>query len=350
MDRQVIVYAGHREELDPRETFLEELEVPSPDHVLGISTGTSAVQTGRSIIALEPVVLREAPDWIFAVGDVDAALAAALVGRKNGFPLAHLEAGLRAGDPLAPAEINRLLTDRLSDALFTAERETSEHLISEGIDAERVHYVGNTVADTVLRLRQRATSLDLPEILGLEEGSYIVASLQRTSDPRGADHLKSFLAALDAVAFETGRSSILLLDPPDAADVRSNDLEDLLAPITAVESASYVELLALLLGAGAVVTNARDVQDCATVVGVPSIGVGDLSVGRGAIFKRGNHVSLESLDDLPEIVAHALTERPAIRRPELWDGLASKRIAEITMANLPLSMLSLIHISEPTRR
>ena len=338
VDRQVIVYAGHRQELDARETFLEELELPSPDYVLGVSTGTSAIQTGRSLIALEPVVLREAPDWIFAVGDVDAALAAALVGRKNGLPLAHLEAGLRAGDPTAPAEINRLLTDRLSDALFTAERETSEHLISEGIDAERVHYVGNTAADTVSRLRHRSISLDLPEVLGLEEGSYIIASLQRTDGARGADHLKDFLAALDAVAFETGRSTILLLDPPDAADVRANNLEHLLTPITVVESASYVELLALVLGAGAVVTNARDVQDCATVVGVPSVGVGDLSVGRGAIFKRGNHISLEALDELPEIVVRALTERSAAQQPELWDGLASKRIAEITMARLPLSI------------
>ncbi len=338
VDRQVIVYAGHREELDARGTLLEELELPSPDHVLGISTGTSAVRTGRSLIALEPVILREAPDWIFAVGDVDAALAAALVGRKNGLPLAHLEAGLRAGDPQAPAEINRLLTDRLSNALFTAERETSEHLIFEGIDAERVHYVGNTVADTVLRLRHRSTSLDLPAVLGLEEGSYIIASLHRTNGPRSADHLKDFLVALDAVAFETGRSTIFLLDPHDAADVMANNLEHLLTPITVVESASYVELLSLVLGAGAVVTNASDVQDCATVVGVPSVGIGDLAVGRGAIFKRGNHVSLESLDDLPEVVVSALDERLVAAQPELWDGLASKRIAEITMTSLPVSV------------
>ena len=338
VERQVIVYAGHREELNPRDTFLEELELPSPDHVLGVSTGTSAVRTGRSLIALEPVVLREAPDWIFAVGDVDAALAAALVGRKNGLPLAHLEAGLRAGDPLAPLEINRLLTDRLSDALFTAERETSAHLISEGIDPERVHYVGNTVADTVLRLRDRSTALALPEVLGLEEGSYIVAALQRSSGPQRADHLKDFLEALDAVAFETGRSTILLLDPPGAADVRAHKLESLLSPVNVVKSASYVELLALVQGAGAVVTNARDVQDCATVVGVPSVAVGDLAVGGRAILERRNHVSLEALDGLPEVVMRVLIERPAARKPELWDGLAAERIAEITMASLPMSI------------
>lgn len=337
-DRQVIVYAGHREELVPRDMFLEELELPPPDHVLGVSIGTSAFQTGRSLIALEPVVLREDPDWIFAVGDVDAALAAALVGRKNGVPVAHLEAGLRAGDRFSPVEINRLLTDRLSDALFTAERETSEHLISEGIDAERVHYVGNTVADAVSRLRDRSSALQLPAVMGLEEGSYVVASLRRTSGPQRADPLEDFLGALNAVSFETGRSTILMLDPPAAANVREQRLEHLLAPLTAVHSTSYVELLALVEGAGVVVTNAREVQDCATVFGVPSVAVGDLAVGRGAIFKRGNHVSVDKLDRLPEVVIRALTERSAAPQQELWDGQAAQRIAEITMAALPMSI------------
>ena len=337
-DRQVIVYAGHREELVSGDMFLDELELPSPDYVLGVSTGTSAFQTGRSLIALEPIVMREAPDWIFAVGDVDAALAAALVGRKNGVPLAHLEAGLRAGDRFSPVETNRLLADRLSDALFTAERETSEHLISEGLEAERIHFIGNTVADTVSRLRDRSSALDLPAVLGVEEGSYVVALLQRTSGPQRPGRLEEFLEALDEVALETGRSTILLLDSPAAAVVREQRLEHLLVPLTVVHSTSYVELLALVEGAGAVVTNAREVQDCATVLGVPSVAVGDLVVGRAAIFKRGNHVSVDEMDRLPEMVSRVLTEQPAPQRPELWDGHAAQRLAEITMADLPMAI------------
>jgi len=337
-DRQVTVYAGHREELVPRDMFLEELELPSPDYVLGVSTGTSTFQTGRSLIALEPIVLREAPDWIFAVGDVDAALAAALVGRKNGIPLAHLEAGLRAGDRFSPVETNRLLADRLSDALFTAERETSEHLISEGIEAERIHFVGNTVADTVSRLRDRSAALELPAVLELEEGSYVVALLQRTGGPKRPGRLEEFLEALDEVTLETSRPTILVLDSLAAADVREQRLEHLLAPLTVVHSPSYVELLALVEEAGTVVTNAREVQDCATVVGVPSVAVGDLVVGRAAIFKRGNHVSVDEMDRLPEMVSRVLTEQPAPQRPELWDGHAAERIAEITMASLPLAI------------
>jgi len=338
-DRQVIVYAGHREELVPRDMSLAELELPSPDHVLGVSTGTSAFQTGRSLIALEPIVLREAPDWIFAVDDVDAALAAALVGRKNGVPLAHLEAGLPAGDRFAPAEINRLLADRLSDVLFTAQRETSEHLIAEGIDAERVHLVGNTVADTVSRLRDGASALELPGVMGLEVGSYVVALLQRTGALPGSASLEDFLEALHELAVEMGRSTILLLDPPSAADVREQKLEHLLASLTVLHSTSYMELIALVEGAGAVVTNAREVQDCATVLGVPSVAVGPLVVGRTAILEQpGSHVSADELDRLPEVVIRVLSERPTPLQPELWDGEAAQRIAEITLATLPLSI------------
>jgi hypothetical protein len=174
--------------------------------------------------------------------------------------------------------------------------------------------------------------------MGLEAGSYVVALLQRTGGPQRADPLEDFLGALDAVMFETGRSTILLLDPPAAAAVREQGLEHLLAPLTVVHSTSYVELLALVEGAGVVVTNAREVQDCATVVGVPTVAVGDLAVGRGSIFKRGHHVSVDELDRLPEVVIRALTERPAALPQELWDGQAARRIAEITMAALPMSI------------
>jgi UDP-N-acetylglucosamine 2-epimerase (non-hydrolysing) len=334
-DRQVIVYAGHREDLSTRGGFLEELELPPPDHVLGVSTGTSAAQTGRSLIALEALVLREQPDWIFAVGDVDSSLAAALVGRKNGVPLAHLEAGVRSGNSRAAAEVNRLLTDRLSDALFTAERQTRDHLIAEGIDPGRVHFVGNTAADTVSRLRRTAAALDLPSVMGLEAGSYVVGLLDLAGSGVDRPPLDGFLRALDGVAFETGRPTIVVLDPRSAAAVREQRLEALLSPMTAVHSPSYVEMLALVDAAAAVVTNALDITDCATVVGVPSVGIGDLSVGRADIFGRGAHVSAQELDRLPDVVASLLRKRRAPGLPELWDGEAARRIGEITMARLP---------------
>ncbi len=337
-DHQVIVYAGHRDDLVPRDVFLEELELPPPNHVLGVSTGSSAIQTGRSLIALESIVVRESPDWIFAVGDVDAALAAALVGRKNGVPLAHLEAGLRAGNSHEAVEINRLLTDRLSDALFVAERETGDHLVEEGIDASRIHFVGNTVADTVSRLRGRSSTLELPALMGLEEGAYVVALLTRSDVVPGAAPQDEFLDALGGVVFETGRSTILVMDSSSAASVKEERLEHLLDPMTVVHSPSYVELIALVEGAGLVVTNACEVLDCASVLGIPSIAIGDFAVGRTGIRERSRHISVDQLPELPEAVIRVLTEHHEPPLPERWDGQAAQRIAEITMARLLASV------------
>jgi UDP-N-acetylglucosamine 2-epimerase (non-hydrolysing) len=337
-DRQVIVYAGHREDLVPADMFLQELELPGPDHVLGVSSGSSATRTGRSVIALESVVSREAPDWIFAVGDVDASLAAALVGRKNGVPLAHLEAGLRTASGPPATEVNRLLTDRLSDALFVAERATGNHLVEEGIDSDRIHFVGNTVADGVLRLRGSAAALELPSVMGQDEGSYVVAMLTRADGLPCDTSLEEFLQALDGVAFESGRSTILVLDPWAAAGVHEQGLEPLLAPMTVLQSPSYVELLALVDGAGAVVTNACEILDAAAILGVPTVAIGDFTVGRSTTLFRSLHIPGEEVDRLPEVVIQALEDRTIPSLPELWDGRAAQRIAEITMAHLMASV------------
>ncbi len=335
VDRQVIVYAGHRADLVPRDMLLKELELPPPDHVLGVSTGSSATQTGRSLIALESIVMRESPDWIFAVGDVDATLAAALVGRKNGIPLAHLEAGLRAGANGEAIEVNRFLTDRLSDALFVAERETGEHLVGEGIDPARIHFVGNTAVDTASRLLQKAEALDLPAQMGLDPGSYVVALVTLADALPGKVEMEDFLGALDGVAFETGRATVLVLDARAAGHVRELDLESLLDPITVVHAPSYVELLALVLGAGLVVTNACEVLDSATVAGVPSIAIGDYVVGRTGMQERGRHLPADRLSGLPEAVIREMSRRSVPRVPRRWDGRAAQRIAAITVARHP---------------
>jgi UDP-N-acetylglucosamine 2-epimerase (non-hydrolysing) len=306
--------------------------------VLGVSSGSSAIQTGRSLIALESIVVRESPDWIFAVGDADAALAAALVGRKNRIPLAHLEAGLRAGNNLEAIEINRQLTDRLSDALFVAERETRDQLIGEGIGPARIHFVGNTAADTALRLQDGASALALPESMGLAEGSYVLAMLRRADALPGIVEMEDFLWALDGVAFETGRPTVLVLDAPSAARIKKEHLEELLDPLAVVHAPSYLELLALVEASGVVVTNACEVLDSATVLGVPSIAIGDFVVGRSRILDRDRHLSVDALALLPEAALKVLSERSSARIPERWDGSAGQRIAEATMAHLLASV------------
>jgi UDP-N-acetylglucosamine 2-epimerase (non-hydrolysing) len=331
-ESQLLVYAGHREDLVPRDRLLEELELPAPNHVLGVSSGSSSARTGRSVIALEAIVSREGPDWIFAVGDVDASLAAALVGRKNGVPLAHLEAGLRSRNGTSPAEVNRLLTDRLADALFVAERATHQHLLSEGISPDRIHFVGSTVADAVERLREPAAALDLPSVMGLEDGSYLVALMTSSDGLPGSPELDDFLRALEGVAFETGWPTILALDPLAAAAVHDQQLEPLLGPVTAVSTPGYLELIALVGGAGAVISNVSEVLDAATVLGVPFVALGDLAIGRETTLGEGRSVKRNGIDGLAEIVIDALAKRTKPRLPERWDGRAARRVAAVTTA------------------
>jgi len=332
--KQLIAFAGHRGELVPQATFLSDLELPPPDVVLGVAAGSPAMQTGRAVISLEPIVARQAPDWIFAVGDTDAALAAALVGRKNGTPVAHLEAGLREGDDSAPDEVNRLLTDRLADALFTAEAEVTRRLIErEGIHSDRVHFVGNVVADAVDRLVERASELHLASAMGLEKGSYLLALIRRERNVREGDRLEAFLRGLDGATFETGRPTLLVLEPEIAASVRRHRLEDLLAPLEVVQTLGYVELLSLLRDSAAILTDARELQDAALLLGVPCVsGRIGRTVGPGASSTVRSGCLGAEVDDLAEAVDEAMWSPRPPRRPALWDGHAAERIAQVALA------------------
>jgi UDP-N-acetylglucosamine 2-epimerase (non-hydrolysing) len=296
------------------------------------------MQTGRSVIALEPIVRREAPDWIFAVGDADAALAAALVGRKNGTPVAHLEAGLRTGDDTSPEEINRLLTDRLSDVLFTAESETGRNLRREGIPDDRIHFVGNVVADAVERLKDRARALDLPAVMELETESYLLALFRRERNVADAERLETLLGELDAAAMETGRPTLLVMEPRLAASVHRHRLEHLLPPLNVIEPVGYVELVALIRDAALVLTDGGEVRDSATLLGVPSITVRTEPL-RGQTISQGlNRVCAGDAVGLADAVDGALKMRRKPQRPELWDGHAAERIAEVAFTTAPATV------------
>ncbi len=333
-EAQVMVFAGHRSEYAPEDTFLSELDLPQPEYVLGMSAGSSALLTGRSLIALEPIVSRVEPDWIFAVGDVDAALAATIVGRKNGISTAHLDAGLRTFDNSAPEEVNRLLTDRLSDALFTAGPEAESNLLDEGIPSDRIHVVGNLVADSLLRLRERASHMDLPSVMGLEPRSFLLVLLRRRRNVMDAERLERILTALDTVALSSDRATILVMEPSIAENVHRNHLDGLLAPLTVVESTTYAELTGLMQHAAAVVTDASEIQDSTTLLGVPCVTLGNSPVRTVTVIEGTNRVFDPDSEDLVEAILSRIDAPHRANRPALWDGNAARRIAEITCRHL----------------
>lgn len=332
---QTIVYAGDRRDLTPSDRFLAELDLPEPDFVLGSGGGSPALRTGRAVIALEPIVARSGPEWIFAIGDVDAALAATLVARKNGIAAAHLEAGVRNGDPTSSTEINRLLTDRLSDVLFTAEAAAQDVLCREGIPEDRIHFVGNVVADALDRLHERISEVDAPSLVDLDRGSYLLALLRPERDST-AEQLARLLSAIDSAAMESGRPTLLVTEPALAADVRRHGLESLLAPLSVLEPLGYVELLGLVEGAAVVITDACEIPDVATLLGVPCVTVGNrpMHLASGASVPGGPPAAGEA-DGLVEAALRGLESRVEPHRPELWDGRAAERIVRVARNRLP---------------
>jgi UDP-N-acetylglucosamine 2-epimerase (non-hydrolysing) len=308
---------------------VEDLELPRPDVNLGIGSASHSVQTGRIMIALEPLLERTQPDWVFTVGDVNSTLAAALVAVKLGIPVAHVEAGLRSHDRSMPEEINRMLTDRISDALFTTEPSANENLRNEGIEAERIRYVGNVMIDSLDRYRTRAAQLDVDSALGLEPEKFVLVTLHRPSNVDAPARLATIMSALGDIACY--HPVVFPMHPRTARNIRQFRLESQLAPINALGPVRYLEFLCLMDRAGVVITDSGGVQEETSVLGVPCITL-RANTERPITLSEGTNRLLDG--DLAELVDIALEAVVAERRPcrpALWDGHAAERIAEITL-------------------
>src|SRR5712671_5554081 len=180
--RQVLVHTGQHYDAKMSDVFFQDLGMPDPDVHLGVGSGSHAQQTAKVMVEIEPVLAREKPDVVVVAGDVNSTVAVALVAAKMGIPIAHIEAGLRSRDWTMPEEINRVLTDRLSDLLFTPSRDGDENLRKEGIDPARVHFVGNVMIDSLQAALPRARESRIHDQLGVRKGEYALATLHRPSN------------------------------------------------------------------------------------------------------------------------------------------------------------------------
>ena len=193
---QTLVHTGQHYDYQMSRVFFEELEFRSPDEYLGVGSGTHAEQTARIMLAFEPVLLKHRPDWVIVVGDVNSTLACALVCAKLNVRLAHVEAGLRSGDRSMPEEINRLLTDQIADLLFTPSPEADLDLLREGVDPAKIHFVGNVMIDTLVKLLPKARLRPVMNNLGLDRRGYTLVTLHRPSNVDVPETLVEIIAAL----------------------------------------------------------------------------------------------------------------------------------------------------------
>jgi UDP-N-acetylglucosamine 2-epimerase (non-hydrolysing) len=323
--RHTIVHTGQHYDRLMSDVFLEELGVPAPDHMLEVGSGTHAVQTARTMERLEPVLLEEQPDLLLVPGDVNSTLAATLTAAKMQIPVGHIEAGLRSFDRTMPEEVNRIVADKFAEYLFLHSEEAIENLRAEGIAEERMHFVGNTMIDTLVALEGRFRTAAAAAGLGVEPGAYVLVTLHRPALVDG-ELLAETVKRLAALAREMPVVFPVHPRTRKMMEAVESDHPGLLL----CEPFGYVDFLSLLADAGAVLTDSGGIQEETTYLGIPCFTLRD-NTERPVTIRAGTNTLL-GLD--PAAIAGiptALAERPANppEPPLLWDGKAAKRIADV---------------------
>lgn len=327
----VLVHTGQHYDAAMSDAFFRDLDMPVPDRHLGVGFGSHAVQTARIMEAFEPVLRTESPDWLVVVGDVNSTLAAALVTSKLkeelGCRIAHVEAGLRSHDWRMPEEVNRVLTDRLSDLLLTPSREAHANLAAEGIAEARVRFVGNVMIDTLLHRLPAARERKVIADMGLERKRYAAATLHRPSNVDTREDLTIALESLGAVAREV--PVVLPLHPRTASRVNGHSLQALLEHLRVVEPLGYLDMLAVLDGAVGVLTDSGGIQEETTALGVPCVTLREQTERPITIQEGTNRLAPWPLN--PAGLLDAFQRATAngasgARLPEGWDGRASRRV------------------------
>ena len=316
-------------------TVTADFDLEPPDHEIHSGEGTETQRTARLLTACEEVLIKERPDLVVVVGDHMSSLACSLVAGKLGVPIAHIESGLRVWDWSLSDEINRTLTDRLSDTLFTHSTGAAANLTAEGVVDGRVHAVGNTLVDALRQALSRGRRRTPWQAFGVEAHDYVLVALNRSANVRdNPKRLREIAAAIRSLAAET--PVILSLKPDAHAGIhRSEIVSDLVAAgVHMVEPMGYTDFVALEAGAGAIVTDSGSVQEEASALGVSCFTLRETSE-RPITLTHGTNVLLG--EDPAEIAAVRPSQRPPTPAAiPLWDGHAGERVADVLVANYAL--------------
>lgn len=327
----LLVHTGQHYDENMSNLFFRQLGIPEPDVNLEVGSGTHARQTGEIMMRFEPLILEHRPKWVIVVGDVNSTIGCGLVATKLGVKLAHVEAGLRSFDRSMPEEINRLLTDAISDLLFVSEPSGLENLRREGVPDERVYFVGNVMIDTLRANLERAERATVLEDLKLAPGGYNVMTLHR---PSNVDDPAIFGRILDALEEITRDLPVVFpIHPRTVANLDRLGLSGRIRRMTGlriVEPLGYLEFLKLMGRAAVVLTDSGGIQEETTILGVWCLTIRE-NTERPITVTSGTNTLVGT--DPAKIVAEyrrcRATPRTRPPVPEKWDGRAAERIATI---------------------
>jgi UDP-N-acetylglucosamine 2-epimerase (non-hydrolysing) len=335
--QSILVHTGQHYDTSMSDAFFRDLALPAPDISLGVGSASHALQTAAIMQAFEPVLLREKPDWVVVVGDVNSTLACALVSVKLGIKVAHVEAGLRSRDRTMPEEINRLLTDQIAELLLTPSHDADENLLAEGIPPERIHFVGNIMIDSLRSNLELAQQSNARADLGLEEKGYAVLTLHR---PSNVDEQATFGGILSALEEIAQRLPIVFPAHPRTrkmiVDLGLGERIERIKNLSVIDPVGYLDFLQLLNRSCLVLTDSGGIQEETTVLGIPCITLRE-NTERPITVEQGTNTIAGT--DPAQIVAaafHALDNPPkksALRVPPLWDGHTAERILDALLAH-----------------
>ncbi len=327
----LVVHTGQHYDAMMSDAFFRDLELPEPDLFLNVGSGSHAVQTAAVMEKFEPVLLQEKPDWVLVVGDVNSTLACALVCVKLGVKVAHVEAGLRSRDRSMPEEINRLLTDQISDLLFTPSQDADDNLRAEGIPDERIRFVGNVMIDSLLKQVERASNSKIRETLGVAGKDYAVLTLHRPSNVDDRDTLARILNSLEEISQRL--PIIFPLHPRTRKTIAEFGMSSRIERtqgLTLIDPLGYLDFLRLYSGARLVLTDSGGIQEETTVLGIPCLTLRE-NTERPITVEVGTNTIVGS--DRGRIISAALAALNSSatenrRVPPLWDGQTADRILD----------------------
>lgn len=330
--KAIVVHTGQHYDENMSKLFFDDLNMPRPDINLEVGSGSHATQTAEIMKRFEPVVLAFKPDYVLVVGDVNSTIACGLVAVKLGVKLIHVEAGLRSFDRGMPEEINRVLTDSISDLLFVTEKSAIENLKDEGIDSEKVHFVGNVMIDTLMVNRQKAQKSDILERLGLSAKEYAVVTLHRPSNVDDLSKFAEIIAAFEEIQKEM--KLVFPIHPRTRSNIKGSELKskvEAMDNLLLVEPMGYLDFLCLMSNAALVLTDSGGIQEETTILGVPCMTLRE-STERPVTITEGTnrlvHITAEDiLKNYREIMNNKDSYSASV--PKFWDGKAAQRIVKI---------------------
>ena len=330
-----LIHTGQHYDKNMSDVFFQELGIPEPDVNLGVGSGTHAEQTAEVMVAYEKFCFEQKPAWTLVVGDVNSTVACSLVSAKLGIPVCHVEAGLRSRDWTMPEEVNRVVTDRLSDLLFTPSPDGDDNLLKEGVPKERIHFVGNVMIDTLFRLLPKARESKVLDDLGVKAGEFVLVTMHR---PANVDDEET-LSRLVSVFVEISERIPLVL-PLHPRARKQAEAFGLLSKLESAEGikisqpVGYIDCLALSSSARFVLTDSGGLQEETTALGVPCLTIRENTERPVTVTDGTNEVVGTSKEKILSGVERILSSDNSEKKcPALWDGKAAERTAEIIAQN-----------------